>query len=133
MVATYSLAFFSNVFFSLERTRNGSHPPESQTTFSTDSLHSSSAQPIFYEHAGHIRLGFSNVAYPTDGSNLSVGCSIIGMKGILTLFRQMQGTGESGTLLLHFFLSFLCFLNLGIYIRNNGHLDKICLFVFSPV
>lgn len=60
-----------------------------------DSFHSSYVHPIFYEHTGHMRLGFPNVAYPADDSNLPVGCFIIGMKGILTLFRQMQGKGES--------------------------------------
>lgn len=78
-------------------------------SFLRDSLYSSSEHPMFYEHTGHIRLGFSNVAYPTDDSNLPVGCSIIGMKGILTLFRQTQGTGENGTLLFDIFLSFFCF------------------------
>jgi hypothetical protein len=79
-----------------------------------DSLHSSYGHPIFYEHThtGHTRLGFPNVPYPADDSNLPVGCFIIGMIGILTLFRQMQGKGEKETFLFFdffLFLSFLCF------------------------
>lgn len=102
-------------------------------------LHTSYVRLISHEHTGHVLLGFPNVAWPTDDSNLPLGLfhywNERNLNTIQTKF-QMQCKRESQTFLFDSFL-FLSFLfvfklrNLFVIMHIWAGQSSFCLVLFT--